>query len=130
MKQIYTFFMGYCVALLFAGCNEDTGRVVYPYSCPQMSGLTFSFAEEVTATDSIWFSVEITDPETPLSTLEVEVTQGEKEIFSGSIRTAGYTTQVSRYGIYIPVQRRYRPGSSRRTLRAAHRQCVCLSGNR
>jgi len=62
MKQIYTFFMGYCVALLFAGCNEDTGRVVYPYSCPQMSGLTFSFAEEVTATDSIWFSVEITDP--------------------------------------------------------------------
>ncbi len=118
MKQIYTFFMGYCVALLFAGCNEDTGRVVYPYSCPQMSGLTFSFTEEVTATDSIWFSVEITDPETPLSTLEVEVTQGEQEIFSGSIRTAGYATQVSRYGIYIPFTSQMEEGEARITLTA------------
>src|SRR3712207_8511423 len=60
-------------SLLLMGCYEETGRTVYPYSVPRISGLTLSTDKQLAYGDSLFFSLDINNPETPLSTLEVEL---------------------------------------------------------
>lgn len=92
-----------CYALfLFTGCTDDERRVVYPYSSPEISNISYSMTNEANASDSIYFSLDIKDPQTPLSTLEIALVFGDKELYSGSIRTAGYTARIEDHGIYIP----------------------------
>lgn len=91
-----------CVTLILTGCEEETGRVVYPYSCPEMSELKLSADNQIEAADSLFLSVNIKDKETPLSTLEVSITAGEEVIYSQSIRTPGYEARIDKHGIYIP----------------------------
>jgi hypothetical protein len=83
-------------------CSEEEGRVKYPYSQPEMSGLEFSASDQVSANDSLYFSVNIHDPQTPLSTLEVKLTIGDEEISSQSIRTKGKDISISQMGVFIP----------------------------
>lgn len=85
-----------------ASCGEDEGRVRYPYSCPEMSGLAFSVSDKISAADSLYFSVRVHDPETPLSTLEVKLMEGDSLISSQSIRTKGTDVSITDKGIYIP----------------------------
>lgn len=91
-----------CASVLLTACEEGTGRVVYPYSCPEMSAVTLSATDYVVANDTLYFSVDIKDEQTPLSTLEVSFTSGEEEIFAQSIRTKGMEASIQNYGIYIP----------------------------
>ncbi|HIY49643.1 MAG TPA: DUF5016 domain-containing protein [Candidatus Barnesiella excrementavium] len=91
-----------CASVLLTACEEGTGRVTYPYSCPEMSEVDLSFTDYVTANDSLYFSVDIKDEQTPLSTLEVSLTSGEEEIFAESVRTKGMAVSIQNYGIFIP----------------------------
>lgn len=92
-----------CAAtLMLTGCEEELGRVVFPYSSPQMSELKVSTENQIAASDSIFFSVNIRDNETPLSTLEVTVTSGDELIHSESIRTKGYESSIKNHGVLIP----------------------------
>lgn len=99
-NHIFTFLC--CASVLLTACEEGTGRVVYPYSCPEMSAVTLSATDYVVANDTLYFSVDIKDEQTPLSTLEVSLTAGEEEIFAQSIRTKGMEASIQDYGIYIP----------------------------
>jgi hypothetical protein len=105
MKTKHTFIsLLSCMAiLLLAGCNKEMGsRVVFPDSQPEMSGLTVSATNGITATDSLYFSVNISDEKTPLSTLEVMLSTSADTIYTASIRTKGNSASISQYGIYIP----------------------------
>ena len=93
-----------CSSLFLAGCETETGRVVYPDSCPVMSNLTLSANEQMEAADSLFLSVNIKDEQTPLSTLEVTLTSEEETIYTQSIRTKGNEAQIKDFGIYIPFE--------------------------
>lgn len=90
------------ILLLISSCEKERGRVVYPYSQPQISEFQLSVENQIIATDSLFFSVNVSDKETPLSTLEVLLTSGDKVIYSESIRTKGYKSSIKQHGIYIP----------------------------
>ena len=42
-----------CTSAVLAGCEEETGRVVYPYSSPEMSNLVVSATEQVMANSKL-----------------------------------------------------------------------------
>ena len=75
-NNLFLWLLGLTVCWL-ASCSEEDGRVTYPYSCPEISELQFSTTDQTPAADSLYFSVKIHDPETPLSTLEVKLMTGE-----------------------------------------------------
>ena len=64
-NHIFTFLC--CASVLLTACEDGTGRVVYPYSCPEMSEVDLSSTEYVMANDTLYFSVDIKDEQTPLS---------------------------------------------------------------
>lgn len=87
-NNLFLWLLGLTVCWL-ASCSEEDGRVTYPYSCPEISELQFSTTDQTPAADSLYFSVKIHDPQTPLSTLEVKLMTGETLVSSQSIRTKG-----------------------------------------
>ena len=102
-NNLFLWLLGLTVCWL-AACSEEDGRVKYPYSCPELSGLQFSTTDQTPAADSLYFSVKIHDPETPLSTLEVKLMVGETLVSSQSIRTKGTDVSIVEKGIYIPFE--------------------------
>ena len=102
-NNLFLWLLGLTVCWL-ASCSEEDGRVKYPYSCPELSGLQFSTTDQTPAADSLYFSVKIHDPETPLSTLEVKLMTGETLVSSQSIRTKGTDVSIVEKGIYIPFE--------------------------
>lgn len=118
MRLKYIFLTICCFGFLFSGCEDDEGRVVYPYSSPQITALTYSITDQAEATDSIFFSLNIDDPETPLSTMEVVLTKDGKELYSQSVRTKGYNTQIKDYGIYVPFDAGLEDGEAKLSITA------------
>jgi hypothetical protein len=102
-NNLFLWLLGLTVCWL-ASCSEEDGRVTYPYSCPEISELQFSTPDQTTAADSLYFSVKIHDPQTPLSTLEVKLMTGETLVSSQSIRTKGTDVSIVEKGIYIPFE--------------------------
>lgn len=102
MKLKYIIAIIASILFLFTGCQDEEGRVVFPFSSPKISSVSYSITDQAVAADSIFISLEINDPETPLSTLEVKLTKGEDELYSKSIRTKGNFAQINKHGIYIP----------------------------
>lgn len=90
------------LVILLSACEEETGRVVYPYSAPEISNFEVSVSEQMAAADSLFFSIDIKDNQTPLSTLEVSLSLGGNQIYSQSIRTKGMDASIKNYGIYVP----------------------------
>ncbi|RNC63976.1 DUF5016 domain-containing protein [Proteiniphilum sp. X52] len=112
-KYTYIYMMVSCMAFWLGGCEDDSsGRVVYPYSSPEISNVSYSFANEVEAADSIFFSMDITDPLTPLSTLEVTLTFEDEVIYSETIRTKGSSAQIKNHGIFIPFHSLFDEGDA------------------
>src|SRR5690606_37759214 len=74
------------------------------FSSPEISNLSYSFSGDVEAADSIYFSINIYDPLTPLSTLEVAlVAKDNGEILHAeTIRTKGNSYHAENHAIYIP----------------------------
>ena len=102
-NNLFLWLLGLTVCWL-ASCSEEDGRVTYPYSCPEISELQFSTTDQTPAADSLYFSVKIHDPQTPLSTLEVKLMTGETLVSSQSIRTKGTDVSIVEKGIYIPFE--------------------------
>ncbi len=102
-KYIYSLLI--CVATItLVSCEKTAERVVYPYSCPEMSGFSISIDGQMTTGNSLYFSVNISDPLTPLSTLEVAIVSGEEEVYSESIRTKGMSVDIDNHEIYLPFE--------------------------
>lgn len=118
MKLKYIIALIGSVLLLFTGCQDDEGRVVFPFSSPKISAVSYSIADQAEAADSIFISLDINDAETPLSTLEVQLTKGEDELYSKSIRTNGNFAQINKHGIYIPFNAGFEEGEATLLLTA------------
>lgn len=107
MKTIHIYLLTFIssLALILTSCEKaDNGRIVYPFSSPEISNLSYSFSGDVEAADSIYFSIDIYDPLTPLSTLEVAlVAKDNGEILHAeTIRTKGNSYHAENHAIYIP----------------------------
>ncbi len=95
MKSIYKAIMcGLCSCILLASCEEEDTRKVFPHSTPVIESAainpsTFSYGDSVTIT------AKVSDPVTPLSTLEMRMIVNDVLVAQQSIRTAGNSTEVS-----------------------------------
>ena len=89
MKTIIksTLFIG-LIALLFTACKPEELRVHYPESMPEFKKAEVEESAIVYG-DSISLSVEVADPLTPLSTLEVMIVVGDEIVTKESVRTKG-----------------------------------------
>lgn len=52
-NNLFLWLLGLTVCWL-ASCSEEEGRVKYPYSCPELSGLQFSTTDQTPAADSLY----------------------------------------------------------------------------
>ncbi len=94
MKIIYqTIICGLFILLLFS-CSDDDLRTVYPHSTPVIESASIS-PSSFTYGDSLTISASVSDPETPLSTLEMKLIVNDKILSTLSLRTAGTETEVS-----------------------------------
>lgn len=100
-------------------CSEEDGRVKYPYSCPEISGLQFSVTDQALAADSLYFSANIHDPQTPLSTLEIRLVAGETLLGTQSIRTKGNDVSIAKKGVYIPFEAELEEGREAKLILTA-----------
>ena len=76
------------MALLFASCQEAELRTHFPISMPVFDNA--SVAENaIVYGDSISLAVAVSDPLTPLSTLEIKVVVGDEIVYAEKIRTKG-----------------------------------------
>lgn len=116
MKLKYIYIITCCVAFLLTACEEESERVVYPYSKPEISNISYSATDNVHFNDSIHFSINVSDAETPLSTLEISLKLGEEELYKESIRTKGNAAQIKEKGIYIPFYGGLEEGEGSLTL--------------
>lgn len=96
------FVLLWCCSLIFSACHEETGRVVYPNTTPQLSGFTVSSEQQFAYGDSLYFSLHITCPETPLSTLEVSLISEGKQLYYETIRTKGNDVQIANHALCVP----------------------------
>lgn len=63
MKLKYIIALVGSVLLLFTSCKDDEGRVVFPFSSPEISAVSYSITDQAEAADSIFISLDINDPE-------------------------------------------------------------------
>lgn len=95
MKSIYkTIICGLCTCLLLTSCEEEDTRKVFPHSTPVIESAvinpsTFAYGDSVTIT------AKVSDPTTPLSTLEMKMIVNDVLVAQQSIRTEGNSTEVS-----------------------------------
>lgn len=89
MKNIFrtTLFIG-MIAVFFASCKEEELRTHFPESMPVFDKAVVA-ENAIMYGDSVTLSVEVSDPLTPLSTLEVTVVVGDEIITKESVRTKG-----------------------------------------
>lgn len=100
MKKIFNkSILGLLAVLLLVSCRQEELRVRFPASMPVFDSI--SVAENaIVYGDSISLSLGVSDPLTPLSTLEIKVVVNDEIIASESIRTKGYSAAYTqRYGV-------------------------------
>lgn len=94
MKNIYKLSLWGVLLVLLASCSDSELRVHYPASMPVFNSA--SVAENaIVYGDSITLSVDVSDPETPLSTLEIEIVVGDEIIHKESVRTKGNSSSYT-----------------------------------
>lgn len=75
--------------MLFAACQPEHYRTVYPAGQPEMTA-TMLTQTVLYGTDSVAFSVEINEKQTPLSQLQVKVMVGLRVVAMETIRTKDF----------------------------------------
>jgi len=95
MKSIYkTIFLGLLTCIFLASCEEEDERVVFPHSTPVIESVSVnptSFAYG----DSVTITAKVSDPATPLSTMEVKMIVNDVLIANTSFRTPGNSAEVT-----------------------------------
>ncbi len=103
MKTTVKIFLFCALCSVIAACQPTEFRTVYPNETPQVSGSILQ-KEVLYGTDSIDITVKVTAEKTPLSTLTVMLTAGEREntkkISQEVIRTKDYSFETTlRYAV-------------------------------
>lgn len=88
MKNILRTTIFGLMALVFASCQEEELRTHFPVSMPVFDNATVA-EKAIVYGDSIHLSVGVSDPVTPLSTLEIKIVVGDEIVFAEKIRTKG-----------------------------------------
>lgn len=89
----------------FWACEDDDKVVRYPHSTPSIDAAVVA-ESEITYGDSIHLQVSISDKETPLSTLMVQLMVNEDTVTSEVIRTKGHSASIERtYGVPFEANR-------------------------
>jgi hypothetical protein len=93
------------ISLLFS-CSEEELRVHYPYSLPTISNVTV-LETEIVYGDSITVGVEVADPVTPLSTMEIKIVVNDVIVNRETLRTKGNSASYNQrykvpFGPYMP----------------------------
>ena len=76
------------IAVFFASCKEEELRTHFPESMPVFDKAVVA-ENAIMYGDSVTLSVEVSDPLTPLSTLEVTVVVGDEIITKESVQSLG-----------------------------------------
>ena len=103
-RNIFSVFAISCLLLaVFSGCQPTEFRTVYPNETPELTGKILQ-TEVLYGSDSVDISVTVKATKTPLSTLTVMLTAGEREntkkISQETIRTKDYEyTATLRYAV-------------------------------
>ena len=84
-RLVYLIF----AVFVFAGCQPERYRTVYPAGEPQLTA-TMLTPSVLYGTDSVAFSVEISEKETPLSQLQVKVMVGLRVVATELLRTPDF----------------------------------------
>ena len=100
MKNICKSWILLAVSVLAIGCQQKEFRKVYPAGDPQI-GATLLTTDVQFGTDSIAFSVKVTETQTPLSTLSVKVVAGMNVLANEVVRTPDYAFEGS-YKYAVP----------------------------
>lgn len=100
MKKIINICLMSVLAYLIAGCSEDDLRTHYPNSTPVIESAEVvsdkgSDPSIVIYGDSVLLTAVVSDPNTPLSTLEVEIIINDNLATRTEIRTPGNKCAVS-----------------------------------
>jgi hypothetical protein len=88
MKKLHISIIIGLLALFFVSCQEDELRVHYPASMPVFDS-AYVAESAIVYGDSISLSVGVSDPLTPLSTLEIKIVVGDEVIATETVRTKG-----------------------------------------
>lgn len=93
-KYIRLFTLILPTLLLFAACEETDERTVFPQSTPVVESASITPTAFVYG-DSVSFAAKVSDPKTPLSTIEVKMIVNKKVITREVFRTPGQSTEVT-----------------------------------
>lgn len=88
MKNIFKTTIFGLMVLAFASCQEEELRTKYDASMPVFDKAIVT-ENAIVYGDSISLSVGVSDPLTPLSTLEVKIVVGDEIVFTEKVRTKG-----------------------------------------
>lgn len=125
-----TFLFGFLVAFL-ASCQEDDLRTHFPASMPRFDSV-YVAEDAIMYGDSISLTVGVSDPKTPLSTLEIKVVVGDEIIATESIRTNGLSsTYAKKYSIpfvaHMPQGANVEVHLSSINVEGTHRDTILLN---
>ncbi len=94
MKNIFKATIFGLTTLLLASCQEEELRTHFPASMPKFEKAVVA-ENKIIYGDSISLSVGVSDPLTPLSTLEVKIVVGDEIVTTEKIRTKGNSATYS-----------------------------------
>lgn len=118
MNTKYIYALLCLITTLLMSCKENEGREVFPFSEPQLSNVSIVANDIEEAGNNLSFSLDIKDPLTPLSTLEVELFLEDKVIYTQSIRTKGHTAELKDQVVQIPFYAGFEGGAGQLKLTA------------
>jgi hypothetical protein len=99
MKSIFrNIILGMIAVVLFPSCEEEDERVHYPHSTPVIEDARITSLNDGTtiiAGDSVEFTAAVSDPVTPLSTIEVKIIINDRLVAKEKLRTKDKHTTVS-----------------------------------
>lgn len=94
MKNIFKTTIFGLITLLLASCQEEELRTHFPTSMPKFDNAVVA-ENAIVYGDSISLSVGVSDPRTPLSTLEVKIVVGDEIVLAEKVRTKGNSATYS-----------------------------------
>lgn len=95
MKRInINIILGLFALLALVSCEDKEGRTVFPHSTPVIESASLNPTSFVYG-DSVTITAKVSDPVTPLSTLQLKMIVNDQVIATQIIRTKDYSTEVS-----------------------------------